>query len=135
MKIIKIVILGVIAVVAVFAVVQIVNASKYDMVVNIVDGENRVGINPTPERLDFGDLSRNTRLARQVTVANGGGMESFVMVWKRGELSDLIRVDKNFCVVHPGEESEISFEAKIPASAETRKYEGKVWVFRVPKPL
>lgn len=131
----KVAIFIVIGIIAIFAIVQVINASKYEMLVNVVEGENVLGLNPTAERLDFGDLSRNNRMVRQITVANGGGMDSFVMVWKRGELSDLVEVDKNFFVVKPKEESKISFEVRIPPSAETRKYEGKVWVFRVPKPI
>ncbi|HCM36811.1 MAG TPA: hypothetical protein DIS53_02695 [Candidatus Wildermuthbacteria bacterium] len=135
MKKIKIAILVVLGVIALFVLVQIINASKYDMVVNVVEGENVVGVNPLTERLDFGDLSRNGRLARQVSVANGGGIDTYVMVWTRGELSDLVRVDPNFFIVAPGQEAKISLEVRIPPSAETRKYEGKVWVFRIPKPI
>ena len=124
-----------VGIVVLLSVVQIINASKYDMVVNVVEGENVIGVNPLTERLDFGDLSRNGRLARQVSVKNGGGIDSYVIVWKRGELSDLVRVDPNFFIVKPGEEKKISFEAYVPPSAETRKYEGKVWVFRLPKPF
>ncbi|MEK7542592.1 MAG: hypothetical protein AAB524_02735 [Patescibacteria group bacterium] len=130
----KLAIIIVLAIIGIFLVVQVINASKYEMVVNVVEGENVLGLNPLTERLDFGDLSRNNRMTRQITVANGGSMDTFVMVWKFGEISDLVHVDRNFFVVEPKEESKISFEVKIPPSAETRKYEGKVWIFRLPKP-
>jgi len=131
----KIIVLSLIAIIGVFVVIQVINASKYDMVVNVVDGENVLGLNPLTERLDFGDLSRNNRMARQITIANGGSMDSYVIVWKFGEVSDLVHVDKNFFTVKSKEESKISFEVGIPPSAETRKYEGGVWIFRVPKPI
>lgn len=132
---IKIGILVIGALGAIFAIVQIINASKYDMVVNVVDGKDVLGINPLTERLDFGDLSRKNRMTRQIAVSNGGNIDIFVMVWKFGEISGLVEVDRNFFVVKPEEESKISLEVRIPPSAETKKYEGKVWVFRLPKPI
>ena len=135
MKKIKLIGLGIGAVVAVFVVVQVINAAKYEMVVNVVEGENVVGLNPTDVRLDFGDLSRNNRLTRQVSVANGGGIDTFVMAFKFGAIADLVRQDKNFFVVKPKEEAMISLEVRVPPSAETRKYEGTLWVFRLPKPI
>ena len=35
--------------------------------------------------------------------------------------------------INPGEEVKISFEIKIPPSAEVKKYSGWVWIFRIPK--
>jgi len=132
---IKVIILGIGAVAAIFVIVQFINATKYEMVVNVVEGENVLGLNPTTERLDFGDLSRNNGIARQVSIANGGGMDIFVAAFKFGELAGLVNLDRNFFVLKPGEESKLSLEVFIPPSAETRKYDGKIWIFRLPKPF
>ena len=131
----KIVLLGLGVVVAIFAIVQFINAAKYEMVVNVVEGENVLGLNPTTEPLDFGDLSRNNGIARQISIENGGGMNIFVAAFKFGELASLVKLDRNFFVLKPGEEAQISLEVSIPPSAETKKYDGRIWVFRLPKPI
>jgi hypothetical protein len=132
---IKKIFLGLLALVLLFVVIQIVNAAKYEMTVNVVEGENILGLNPTTERLDFGDLSRNNGIARQVSMANGGSIDIFVMAFKFGELASLADLDRNFFVLSPGEEVQMSFDVTIPPSAEIRKYNGRVWVFRIPKPF
>lgn len=133
---IKKIILGLVVIAAIFAIVQFINASKYEMTVNVVEGENVLGLNPTTERLDFGDLSRNNGIARQVSIENGGGTFGiFVAAFKFGELASLVKLDRNFFVLKPGEEAKISLEVFIPPSAEIRKYDGKIWIFRIPKPI
>jgi hypothetical protein len=118
---------------ALFLAVQIINTAKYSMVVQVVEGENVAGLNPTTERLDFGDLSRNNRLTRHVAMRNSGSIPTFVIVWKFGELAELVEVNKNFFTLQPGQETRLSFELFIPSSAEFRKYSGWVWIFRLPK--
>lgn len=113
-------------------VVQIVNASKYKMVINVVDGENVMGVNPLTESLDFGDLSRNNGMTRYITMKSGGRMSTFVIVWKFGEISNLVKLDKNFFKLSSGEEVKLAFEISIPPSAETKQYKGGVWIFRLP---
>ena len=132
---IKKILLGILAIVVLFVVVQIVNAAKYAMTVRVVEGENVIGVNPLAERLDFGDLSRNNRIARQVSIQNGGGIDIFVAAFKFGELSELVDIDKNFFVVPAKTEAKLVFEVGIPPSAETREYSGGVWIFRLPKPF
>jgi len=113
-------------------VVQVINASKYKMVVNVVDGENIMGVNPLTESLDFGDLSRNNGMTRYITMKSGGGMSTFVIVWKFGNISDLVKLSKNFFKLSSGEEVKLAFEISIPPSAETKQYKGGVWIFRLP---
>ena len=120
-------------VVLLFGAVQFINAAKYTMVVNVKDGENIMGVNPLADNLDFGDLSRNNGMTRYVTLANGGSGTTYVSVWKFGEISDLIKIDKSSFDLKPGEEKKIAFEISIPISAETKQYSGWVWIFRLPK--
>ena len=131
----KKILIGILAVVVLVVVVQVINAEKHSMLVNVVEGENVVGLNPTTERLDFGDLSRNNRLVRHIAMQNGGNFSVYVVVWKFGELAELVQANKNFFTLKPGEEARLSFEASIPPSAEVRKYTGNVWIFRFPKPF
>lgn len=133
MKLVKKIIIGILIVIALFVIVQIVNAAKYKMVVNVVEGENVMGVNPLADKLDFGDLSRNSGMTRYVTMKSGGGISTYVLVWKMGGISDLVKVDKSSFVLKPGEEVKLSFEIQIPPSAEIKKYSGSVWIFRLPK--
>jgi len=123
------------AIIALLIIVQCVNAAKYRMVVNVVEGENVMGVNPLADKLDFGDLSRNNGMTRYVTMKSAGGVETYVMVWKFGEIGDLVKLDKNNFVLKSGEEVKLSFEIQIPPSAEIKKYSGRVWIFRLPKLL
>ena len=123
----------IVVIIALILVVQIVNAAKYKMVVNVVEGENVMGVNPLADKLDFGDLSRNNGMTRYVTMKSGGGISTYVIVWKFGEISDLVNSNKGSFTLKPGEETKLAFEIKIPPSAEIKKYSGWVWIFRLPK--
>jgi len=133
MPIIKKILLIILAIIGLVVVVQFVNAGKYKMIVNVVAGDNVVGINPLADNLDFGDLSRNNGMTRYVSMKNNGKMEIRVMAIKFGEISDLVRLDKNNFILKPGEEVKLAFEIKIPPSAQTKKYTGWAIVFRIPK--
>jgi len=133
MSLIKKILLIILAIIALVLVVQFVNAGKYKMIVNVVAGDNVVGINPLADNLDFGDLSRNNGMTRYVSMKNNGKMEIRVMAIKFGEISDLVRLDKNNFILKPGEEVKLAFEIKIPPSAQTKKYTGWAIVFRIPK--
>ena len=123
------------AILLLLIVIQIINAAKYKMVINVVEGENIMGINPLADKLDFGDLSRNNGMTRYVTLKSGGGISTYIVVWKFGGISDLVEVDKNYFTLSPGEEVKLSFEINIPSSAEIKKYSGWTIIFRLPKIL
>src|SRR3989344_1473545 len=113
--------------------VQIINAVKYKMVVNVKEGENIMGVNPLADKLDFGDLSRNKGMTRYVTLKSNGSVSTFAAVLKFGEISDLVKLDKNYFVLKPNEEIKLAFEINIPPSAQTKKYSGWAVIFRLPK--
>ena len=125
------IIIGVIL--ALLIVVQIINAAKYKMVVNVVEGENIMGINPLADKLDFGDLSRNNGMTRYVTMKSTGGVSTYIVVWKFGGISDLIELNKNYFTLGPGEEVKLAFEINIPPSAPIEQYSGWTIIFRLPK--
>lgn len=112
---------------------QVIGAVKYEMLVNVVEGKNVIGINPTTEKLDFGDLSRAGVMTRFITLKSDGENSAYILVWKFGEIAELVSLNKNYFILGPGEEERLSFKLQVPASAEVRKYEGGVWVFRLPK--
>jgi len=120
-------------VVLVLIVVQFLNASYYKIFVNVVEGENVMGINPLADNLDFGDLSRNNAMTRYVTLQSGGRMPSYIIIWKFGSISPLVKIDKNYFTLTPDQEIKVSFNVNIPPSAEVKKYSGKVIVFKLPK--
>ena len=132
---IKKILIVIAAIIVLFLVVQIVNAAKYKMVVNVKEGENVMGVNPLTESLDFGDLSRNNGMTRYVTMKSGGGISTYVIVLKFGEISDLVKISKSAFTLKPGEEVKLAFEIQIPPSAQIKKYSGRVWIFRLPKPF
>ncbi|HDZ54687.1 MAG TPA: hypothetical protein ENI19_02645 [Candidatus Nealsonbacteria bacterium] len=133
MSIIKKILIVIGVILSLIVVVQVINAAKYKMVINVVEGENIMGLNPLADKLDFGDLSRNNGMTRYVTLKSGGGISTFVVVWQFGEITDLVKVNKNLFTLKPGEEVKLSFEIQIPPSAEIKQYSGRVWIFRLPK--
>jgi len=114
---------------------QAINASRYDMTVNVKDGENILGINPMQEKLDFGDLSRNNGMKRYISLKSDGNVPTYIAILQLGEISDLVKPERNFFVLPSGNEMKLAFEIKIPPSAATKTYSGKVWIFRFPKLL
>ena len=125
------IIIGVI--ILVLIVVQVINAAKYKMMLNVKAEEGILGVSPLAESLDFGDLSRNSSAIRYVTLKSGGNTPAYIMVWKFGEISDLVKVSKNNFVLKPGEEVRLEFQIFVPPSAQVKKYTGNVWIFRLPK--
>lgn len=112
------------------------DANKYQALVHVVEGEGRVGVNPTAERLDFGDLSRGTAAVRTVTIKNDTLMPFFVSVVRVGSITGLMSLSENNFVLRTSEEKKIEFTTYMPASAEIdRKYTGRVFVFKVPAPF
>ncbi len=133
MSLLKKIILIIIGIIVLLAIIQIVNAAKYKMVVNVKEGENIMGVNPLTDKLDFGDLSRNNGMTRYVTLKSSGNASTYIIVWKFGEISDLVKIDSNYFVLKPGEEKKLAFEIQIPPSAQVKQYSGWVIIFRLPK--
>lgn len=133
MSLIKKIILIIVAIILLVAIIQIINSAKYKMVVNVKEGENIMGVNPLTDKLDFGDLSRNNGMTRYVTLKSSGNASTYIIVWKFGGISDLVKIDKNYFVLKPGEEVKLAFEIQIPPSAEIKQYSGWTIIFRLPK--
>jgi len=129
----KRIIYGVIVIIIVVAGVQIAIADKYQAQVQVIAGEKKVGVNPTTEMLDFGDLSADTSATRTVTL-KAGGMDTFVHITKVGAIGDLIKVSDNNFTLKSGNEKKVEFAMYMPTSAPVGKwYKGNVIIFKIPK--
>ncbi len=112
------------------------DANKFKATVRVVGGESVIGLNPTTELLDFGDLSRGTSAVRRVEVKNDIPLSTYVVMFKTGEIGDLIDISKNFFRLKPREETKIEYSVYMPASAEIEKtYDGRVYLFKIPLPV
>ena len=112
------------------------DANKFKATVRVVEGESVIGLNPTTEALDFGDLSRGTSAVRRVEVKNNIPFSTYVVMVKTGEISSLIDINKNFFKLKPREETKIEYSVYMPASAEIDKtYNGRVYLFKIPLPI
>jgi hypothetical protein len=112
--------------------VQFLNASKYQAQVQVIS-EDRIGVNPTGERLDFGDLPRDKSAVRSVILQSKGNTGVYVMVWKFGAISDLVKVSKNYFTLKPHTTEKLDFSVYVPNSAEFKYYKGRVIIFQIPK--
>ncbi len=113
--------------------VQIVLADKYKATVLPIEGEKKVGVNPTTESLDFGDLSKDTSATRIVTLKSGGA-DAYIWIMKFGSLSDLIKNDDSRFILKGGQEKKIEFSVYMPSSATVgQRMNGWVWIFKMPK--
>jgi hypothetical protein len=111
------------------------DANKYAMQVRVIEGQGKIGLNPTTERLDFGDLSPGASATRLVTIENATGIPMYVFSMRLGGITDLVDQDKNFFVLAPHEKASIEFEAYMPASAPIGEtITGKVFLFKIPGP-
>lgn len=127
-------IIAVLAVILFLAVFSItLDANKYRAQVRIVEGQGKVGINPTTERLDFGDLSRGTSAIRRIDMKNSGSVPMKIFILKLGSITDMMKANASVFTLRPGEEKKIEFSLYVPASAETGKtYSGRIFIFRIP---
>lgn len=113
-----------------------IDANKFKATVHVVEGESVIGLNPTTEALDFGDLSRGTSAVRRVEVKNDIPLSTYVVMFKTGSISDLIDISKNFFKMKPREETKIEYSVYMPASAETDNiYDGRIYLFKIPLPV
>ena len=112
--------------------IQYINAARYPALVQVIN-EDKIGVNPTGDALDFGDLPRNKSATRTVTLKSEGDTASFIIVWKFGAISDLMKVDKNYFTLAPHTTEKLEFSTTIPNSAEFRYYRGKIIIFQIPK--
>ena len=122
----------IIALIVILALVQYFSAAKYPALVQVIK-EDRIGVNPTGNALDFGDLPRDKSAVRTVDLVSNGGIGSYIMVWKFGGISDLVKVDKNYFTLKPHTTERLEFTAYIPNSANYQYYKGQVIIFQIPK--
>ncbi len=128
----KIIIWVIVVIVLIFVVVQYLNAAKYEALVQVVNSD-KIGVNPTGERLDFGDLPHDKSAVRSVILQSQGNTGAYVMVFKTGDISDLMKVSRNYFTLKPHTTEKLEISVYVPNSAEFRYYKGKVMIFQIPK--
>ena len=120
-------------VVFLFAFYLTLDANKYQALVRVIEGEGKVGVNPTAESLDFGDLSRGTSAVRKINLENGTFMPMYIAIFKTGKIGELTKIDKNYFTIAPHSSTKIEFTVYMPASAQIdSKYNGRVFLFKIP---
>jgi len=125
----------VLAVIFLFIFYIALDANKYTAQVLAIEGAGKVGVNPTTERLDFGDLSPGTSAVRRVEIENGTAIPMYVAVVRFGSINDLMKLDKSFFVVPARRADEVEFTVYMPASAPIgEKLTGRVFIFKIPGP-
>ena len=129
-KILKVVALFILLIFIWVGVVQYLAADRYNTLVKVQTEGEGVGVNPTTEELDFGDLPKGDNLMRFITIENNGEMDIYVKIVKTGNISDLIEINRNNFVLSSGDSAKIEFLLEMPISANKEKYEGKVIIFK-----
>lgn len=132
-KILKAIALFVVLVFIWIGAVQYFAADKYSATVRVQEEGEGVGVNPTTEELDFGDIPKGDNLMRFVTIENGGEMDVYVKIIKTGSISDLIEISRNNFVLSSGDSAKIEFSLGMPISANKEEYKGKIIIFKLPK--
>lgn len=129
------IILTILILVFLFAFYITLDANKYRALVRVVEGEGKIGVNPTDLALDFGDLSRGTSAVRRVAIENGLPLSLYVFAVRTGDIRTLIKLDKNYFKMPPRSSDKVEFSIYMPASAEIdRVYDGRVYLFKIPIP-
>jgi hypothetical protein len=124
---------GIVIVILIVVAIQVVLADKYKATVLVIEGEKKVGVNPTTEVLDFGDLSKDTQATRTVALKSGGG-DTYIWIMKFGKLSELIKLDDSRFVLKGGQEKKIEFSVYMPNSATIgERMNASVWIVKLPK--
>ena len=131
-KTLKIVIWIIVVVIGILLAIQYINAAKYPALVQVIK-EDRIGVNPTGDALDFGDLPRNRSAVRTVELKSDGNTASYIIIWKFGDISDLVKLDKDYFTMSRHTTEKVEFRIFVPNSAEYRYYRGKVIIFQIPK--
>lgn len=109
------------------------DANKYEATVRAIEEAGTVGVNPTSERLDFGDLSPGTSAVRRVTVENNSFLNMYVIAYDTGDIGGIMDTSDNYFTLKSGDTAELEFEVYMPASATVdATYDGRVYLFKIP---
>lgn len=124
---------AIVIVIFLFAFYLTLDANKYSALVRVIEGEGKVGVNPTAEYLDFGDLSRGTSAVRKVNIENGTPIPMYIAIIKTGKIGELMKIDNNYFTLAPRGKVTVEFTVYMPASAQIdSKFKGRVFLFKIP---
>ena len=113
----------------------VLDANKYSATVHVIEGQGKIGINPTTEVIDFGDLSPGTSAVRRIDFRNGTPVPVYVMVFRFGSITDLMKLDDNYFMLPARGQKRLEFSVYMPASAPVNTtMSGRVFIFKIPGP-
>lgn len=115
------------------AAVEIAYAAKYQIQAKVIKPQSRVGVNPTTQSLDFGDVPQGGKGRRYITLENASSRSAFIVVWTSGAIGELTKVSKNYFTLKSKHRRKLEFSLKVPVSAQKAIYRGRVYIFRLPK--
>ena len=93
-----------------------------------------IGIAPFTDRIDFGDVPQGAEVAKTLIMVNNGTVPNQITIFIIGGIADLVKIQPSSVTLEPGDEIEVQFRLKMPASVPPeKKYSGRVIVLRLPK--
>lgn len=132
-KALKVFLVAVLALFVWFAAVQYIAADKYVATVQVKSEGSATGVNPRSEKLDYGDVPKNSSMIRSITVKNGGNADVYIKILKHGDIAEIIEIEKSDFTLQNGQEENIEFLLDVPISAEEREYKGGIIILKIPK--
>ncbi len=102
--------------------------------VTIIPESSSVGVNPTTERLDFGDMSPGSSQTRHISLENNGLVPTRVAIIILGDVGGFIKLSKNSVTLGRGDATQVDLLLTVPQSASVKRYSGRVLVLRFPWP-
>ena len=108
-------------------------ATTYSVTVLVTEEQNVFGLAPYFEdRLDFGDLPQGGGATMEVTLENRGRVPARFFVISTGDIRQFIQISDAFFLVDPSDTKVVEFRAGIPRTAAPQRYDGKLYVFKIP---
>lgn len=115
--------------------VQYLAAEKYAASVGIVGESEAATTSVSPDGVDFGSLARGGSAVRFMTIENSGGGDVYVKVLKSGSIARFLSIRPDSFVLRPGETEKVEVLLEAASDAAEKEYQGKIMIFRFPKPF
>lgn len=108
--------------------------TSYSSQVIAVEAGGSIGINPSTDRIDFGDMPSGTSVAKAVTLESGGDSSASIRIFIIGGIGSLIKVEPSTSFkMEPGESQQVIFRLSMPATAVPgTKFSGRIFILRLP---
>ncbi len=111
---------------------QYLVAEKYAASVRVIEQNEQVKANINATGLDYGELSKGNSSTRFITLENNGGSSFYIIIFKVGNIGNLLTADKNNFVLSPGKIEKVEFLLEVPKETDKKTYQGKIVIFKIP---